>query len=122
MSAGRDIDGARTDRRAWLLVLPVAAWGLHFLAVYIFAAVYCAKASAGAGLEAAKLAILAATITALAALGALAWRARRRYRGAGAAHDENRFIGATGLMLCALSTLAVLAVASVVLFFGDCRR
>lgn len=122
MSAGRDTGGGRSDRRAWLLVLPVASWGLHFLAVYVSAAVYCAKASAGAGLQAAKIAILAATITALAALGALALSARRRCRGAGAAHDENRFIGATGLMLCALSALAVLAVASVALFFGDCRR
>lgn len=113
----------RSDRRLWLLVLPVAAWGWHFLAAYVSAAVYCAKASAGAGLGGARLAVLAATVAALAALGVLAWRARGRYR-AGAADrgSEDRFIGATALMLCALSALAVIAVASVALFFGDCRR
>ncbi len=111
------------DRRLWLLVLPVAAWGLHFLAAYVSAAIYCAKASAGAGLDAAKLAILAATIAALATLGVLAWRAGARYRrGAAGSESEDRFIGTTALMLCALSALAVIAVGSVAFFFADCRR
>lgn len=109
------------DGLLWLLVLPVAAWGLHFLAVYVSAAVYCAKASAG-GLGGAKLAIMAATVAALAALGAVAWRARAHRRDAGHAQPESRFVGSTVLMLCALSALAVLAVASVAFFFGDCRR
>lgn len=123
MKRSRGSGSARSDGRLWLLVLPVAAWGLHFLAVYVSAAVYCAKTSAGAGIAAAKIAILATTVAALAALGVLAWRARSRYRGGrvpGGAGD--RFIGDTVLRLCALSALAVLAVASVAFFFGDCRR
>ncbi len=114
---------ARHDGRLWLLVLPVAAWGLHFLAVYVSAAVYCAKTSAGAGIAAAKIAILVTTVAALAALGVLAWRARSRYRGgSGPGGADDRFIGTTALMLCALGALAVLAVAAVPFFFGDCRR
>lgn len=113
----------QSDRGLWLFVWPVAAWGVHFLAAYVSAAIYCAKASAGAGLEAAKLAILAATVVALAALGVLAWHARGRYRrGAASRASDDRFIGATTLMLCALSALAVIAVGSVAFFFGDCRR
>lgn len=122
MSTRRARGGRRTDGRLWLLALPVVTWGLHFLGVYVSAAVYCAKTSAGAGLEGAKLAILAATVAALAALGALAWRAGTRYRAGEEDSSEDRFIGATVLMLGALSALAILAVASVAFFFGDCRR
>lgn len=120
--------GAGTKGRIslWLLAVPVAAWGLHFLSVYIIAAVYCAKAgtpemAAGGPLTSVRMWVAAVTA---ATLVAYVLAARRGYAGfrsdSGDAQDQN-FLGAVALMLCLLSAAATLFLASVPFFFGDCR-
>ena len=110
----------------WLLAVPVAAWGLHFLSVYVIAAIYCAKAgtpamAADGPLTSVRLSVAAVTA---ATLIAYALAARRGYAGVRSASrdggDQN-FLGAVALMLCVLSAAASLFLASVPFFFGDCR-
>lgn len=110
----------------WLLAVPVAAWGLHFLSVYVIAAIYCAKAgtpamAAGGPLTTVRWWVAAVTA---ATLVAYALAARRGYAGLRSDSRNNQdqsFLGAVALMLCALSAAASLFLASVPFFFGDCR-
>ena len=109
----------------WLLAVPVAAWGLHFLAVYVIAAIYCAKAgTAAAGpLATVRWWVVAVTAATFVAYVLAAWRGYAGLRSNGrnpASHDQP-FLGAIALMLCALSAAASLFLASVPFFFGDCR-
>ena len=122
--------GAKAKISLWLLTVPVAAWALHFLAVYVIAAIYCAKAdtpgTAGSPLTTVRWAVVAVT---LATLVVYAIAARRGYAGLRRdsesvdpdPHDQNRFLGQVALMLCTLSAAATLFLASVPFFFGDCR-
>jgi hypothetical protein len=123
--------GGKKPVPLWLLCVPVAAWGLHFLAVYVAAAVYCAKA---AGLETAldtptataHWSIVAITLPTLAIYAFAAWRG---YAGVGrpvpgcgeALPGQGRFLGSIVLMLSGLSAAATIVVASAAFFFGDCR-
>lgn len=112
----------------WLLAVPVAAWGLHFLSVYVIAAIYCAKAGtpgmAAGGLLATVrwwvVAVTAATFVAYA-LAARRGYAGLRSNGRDPSSHDQIFLGAVALMLCALSAAASLFLASVPFFFGDCR-
>jgi hypothetical protein len=112
----------------WLLAVPVGLWGLHFLSVYVIAAIYCAKAgtpemAAGGPLTTVRWWVTAVTA---ATLVGYALAARRGYAGLrsnsrdAGPHDQN-FLGAVALMLCALSAAASLFLATVPFFFGDCR-
>lgn len=119
----------RTNGRLtlWLLAIPVAAWGLHFLGVYVVAAIYCAKSAAFASVSAApfgivRWVILGATLAALGIDAAVARRGFRASRGATEPDDQDRFLGTVAMMLCALSAAAIVFVAAVAWFYGDCRR
>jgi hypothetical protein len=112
----------------WLLAVPVTAWGLHFLAVYVIAAIYCAKAGTPETAAAGPLAtvrwwVVAVTAATFVAYVLTAWRgyAGLRSNGRNAASHEQAFLGAVALMLCAFSAAASLFLASVPFFFGDCR-
>jgi hypothetical protein len=116
----------------WLLGVPVAAWGLHFLSVYAVAAVHCAKTSelaapTASSLASARWTIAAITLSALAVYGIAAGRGYAGWRGqakrAGeTSPDQERFLGSVVLMLSALSAVATMLIASVSFFFGDCRQ
>jgi hypothetical protein len=116
----------------WLLGVPVAVWGLHFLSVYVVAAVRCAKAPELAAATASSLAtarwtIAAITLAALAVYGMAAGRGyagwRRQARRAGeTSPDQERFLGSVVLMLSVLSAVATMLIASVSFFFWDCRQ
>lgn len=119
---------AKSKVSLWLLAAPVALWGLHFLSVYVIAAIYCAKAgtsmtAAGGPLVTVRWWVVAVTA---ATLIAYALAARRGYAGLRSndrqpgSHDQH-FLGAVALMLCALSAAGSLFLASVPFFFGDCR-
>jgi len=117
-----------SERLVWMFLPPVV-WALHFLACYITAAVWCAKAVALHGpLGDARIAILVYTVGALVLLGLLAARAWRRYHDTTAldelhttARDRRRFLGFMGLLLSALSAAAVVLVAQPTLHFTTCR-
>jgi hypothetical protein len=114
----------------WLLGVPVSAWALHFLAVYVVAAVYCAKnavpeTAMATPLSSVRWPIIVITLAALAVDAVAAWRARAGLKDApatGSRSGQNPFLGSVTLMLCALSAAAMVGVATVSLFFGDCRQ
>ena len=120
--------GVRGRISLWLLAVPVATWGLHFLAVYVIAAIYCAKAGSGAAAAEGPLWTVRWWVIAVTGLTLLAYAlaARRGYaglraNGSAAAGDDQGFLGAVALMLCALSAAASLFLASVPFFFADRR-
>lgn len=113
----------------WLLAVSPTIWAAHFLVVYVTAATWCARAAGPLGaLGPVRIAIGAATLVALAGIGVVAWIGYRRhdYGFADVPHDfataadRHRFLGFATLLLSALSAVAVVYVALVALFIGDC--
>jgi hypothetical protein len=105
----------------WLLLLPFAIWGAHFLAAYVVTAIQCAKSSdPAAAILTVRWIVTAITLAALAALVGTLWYGRNYCRRESSA-DQARFVSAMLLLMSALSALAILYAAAVVFFFGDCR-
>lgn len=122
----------------WSLIVSPTVWAVHFLFVYVFAAIACEKAPAGGavllGLDAVRLAVLAATVVALAAIGWALLVASKRWRdGASEAqgrvfapHDADtvesrrRFMAYSAVLLSGLSLVAVIFQALPAVFIGTC--
>jgi hypothetical protein len=114
----------------WLLIVSPTIWAAHFLLSYITAAIWCAKyASRYDSIEPVRWAIVAYTVVALAVI---AWNGRsgfRRHRLGSeplphdfdSPGDRHRFLGFATALLAALSAVATVFAALVVLFFEDCR-
>jgi hypothetical protein len=129
----------------WLLLLPFAIWGAHFLAAYVVTAIQCAKSSdPAAAIPTVRWIVTGLTLAALAGLVGTLRYGRNYCRRESSADPENgvgpgvnngdspragnvpvidqvRFVWALLLMMSALSALAILYAAAVVFFFGDCR-
>jgi hypothetical protein len=114
----------------WWLTLGPAIWIGHFLACYITVALWCEKVAAPNGsLGSARWLAVAYTVVALLGIGASAWHAYRRHKqGVGSIpHDfdtpdeRHRFLGFAGLLLDALSALAVLYVFLPFGYLATCR-
>ncbi|HYC01217.1 MAG TPA: hypothetical protein VEC57_18935 [Candidatus Limnocylindrales bacterium] len=124
-----DADLLHESRQSlWQVVASPSLWGVHFLASYGTAAVWCAKAGAG-GLGGARLAIMAFTMIALLAMALIGWRGYQRhlFGGTGGTHeydraeDRHRFLGLATVLLTGLSALATVFTAMAALAFEDCR-
>lgn len=125
-------DRGLSESRAslWLLTAGPVTWALHFLLSYITAAIWCAKAMmVAAPLGAARVALVAYTVVALAVIAGIGWRSWRQHRwgdaelphDAASADDRHRFLGFSTLLLCGLSFVAVVYSAFVIGLFGTCR-
>lgn len=125
-----------TDRDSlWSLILGPIVWALHFLAVYVGAAVLCAKGwnVDVAGFGAVRVAIGAATFIAVTAIlwaGSVAWRRWREddvATGFFVPHDRDtvesrrRFTAFSAVLLAGLSLTAVLYQAMPAIFIATCR-
>ncbi len=113
----------------WLLTTSPAIWGAHFLLSYITASIWCAKvADPNNSFGSVRAAIVVYTVVALAGIGIIGWIGYRRhsYGASSAPHDDDtpedrhRFLGFSTLLLSALSAVAVVYAALVVVFFKDC--
>ena len=114
----------------WLLVVSPTIWAVHFLVSYITAAIWCAKfAPRDGSLAPVRWAIAAYTAAALLGI-ALNGRSglRRHRRGTESpphdydtAGDRHGFLGYATVLLSALSAVAVVFAALVIVFFKDCR-
>lgn len=115
----------------WRVIAAPIIWALHFLFCYVFAAIYCEKAGRGAPLDDARLWIIAATVLALAGIGASTmqlWRVRARSLTDddfefehNTPEERHRFLSHVALMLCVLSAIAVLYVVIPMLYLSSCR-
>lgn len=119
----------RLPSSLWALVLAPSTWAAHFLFCYVYASIHCAKAGRDAGLAAIRGEIGLATIVALAIVAVVAFAAWAQARVAGDppphqhATDEDRirFLGVAGLLLAALSAVAIVFTALPAFLIGDCR-
>jgi hypothetical protein len=116
--------------RLWLLAVSPTIWAVHFLLCYITAAVWCAKFAPRFGsLGPVRWAIIGYTVVALVAIGLNARSGLRRHRRGSesvphdfdTAGDRHGFLGYATVLLSALSAVAVVFAALVVIFFNDCR-
>ncbi len=116
--------------RLWFIAVSPTIWAVHFLLSYITAAIWCAKyASRDGSLGPVRWAIVGYTIVAFAGIGLMARHGLRRHRSGSesvphdfdTAGDRHGFLGYATVLLSALSAVAVIFAALVVIFFQDCR-
>lgn len=114
----------------WVLAYSPAIWAVHFLLCYITAAIWCAKVAGRDGtLNTVQVLVGIYTVLALAGIVITCWRGYRRHRfqREPLPHDEDspedryRFIGYATVLLSALSFIATVWVAMVVLFIDTCN-
>jgi hypothetical protein len=114
----------------WAMIVAPTIWAVHFLACYILAAVFCAKAGAAADLATVRWWIAGLTLVALAAIAACTIQAFRlghfmegkaAPHDADTIHDRRRFLAYATLMLSGLSFVATVFVALPAAFFASCR-
>ncbi len=116
----------------WIAVSPLI-WAAHFLLCYITAAIWCAKFAPRDGtpgtLSPVRWAIVGYTVVALIGIVVMARHGLRRHRRGtesvphdfDTAGDRHGFLGYATVLLSALSGMAVIFAALVVIFFEDCR-
>jgi hypothetical protein len=115
----------------WAMIIAPTIWAVHFLACYILAAVFCAKAGApSADLGPVRWWIAGLTVVALAGIAACAIQAFRLghfMEGSTAPHDADtiqdrrRFLAYATLLLSGLSFVATVFVALPAVFVASCR-
>ena len=114
------------SRNLWQMVIAPIIWSLHFVAVYGFTAVACAKAGDAA---LARGGVAALTLVALAAILFVGWRAWRQWdylddfdydHGGQSDEDRREFLGHVGVLLAAISGIGVIYVALPAVFIGSC--
>lgn len=113
-----------------VIAAPVV-WALHFLFSYVYAAIYCEKSGRSAALDQPTIAVVVATIVALALIGwstLTLWRVRERSVTDNdfefehnTPEERHRFLSHVALMLCVLSAVAVLYVTIPMLYLDTCR-
>lgn len=119
-----------TGTGLWRMLAPPTIWAAHFLAVYVGAAVYCAKAGRDVAAGPIAIIVVAATIVALVAIGLVVVSTARRW-GVSLidgdlrydrphAEERHRFLSHMTLMLSGLSAVAVIYVALPALFMEAC--
>ena len=120
---------AERHQSLWLLTASPTMWAVHFLLSYVTASVWCAKFVGPSGsLTTVRVAIAVYTTLALAGIGIVGWIGYRRHsfgsaelpHDADTPEDRHRFLGFATVLLSALSGVAVLYAAFVILFFGRC--
>ena len=121
--------GSGTD--LWHVIAAPIVWALHFLFCYVWAAIYCEKLGRGASLDEPRVAVVVATVVALALIG-LSTLSLWRVRGRSLTDDDfefehntpeerHRFLSHVALMLCVLSAVAVVYVAIPMIYLTTCR-
>lgn len=114
----------------WELTAGPTVWSLYFLAVYVGAAIFCAKGGTAADFQTLRIAILGLGLAALAIIGYAGVDAWRRWRHGGGKlppHDDDtelsrrQFLALATLLLCGVSFVATIFVALPAIFFASCR-
>ena len=114
----------------WTLAVPPAIWGVHFLASYCTAAIWCAKfAETDRPLSTVRVAIAVYTVVALVGIGISGRRGWRRHAFSGSTDPHHvdspaarhRFLGFATLLLSGLSGVAIVFAALVVVFIRSCH-
>lgn len=114
----------------WRLTVSPTIWAGHLMLSYVTAAIWCAKVAGRDGpLTPVRWTILAYTVVALIGIAINGWGGRRRHRFGAATvpHDDDtpadrhRFLGFATALLAALSAVATIYAALVIVFIRSCR-
>jgi hypothetical protein len=119
------------EKKSSLLLLTASplVWAAHFLLSYVTASIWCAKVIGfGGSLTTVRTGIVVYTALALAGIGIIGLIGYRKHSLGYAAlpHDDDtpedrqRFLGFATLLLSALSAVAVIYAAAVVVFIERC--
>ena len=120
---------AEQHQSLWLLTASPAIWAVHFMLSYSTAAIWCEKVvGPGGSLATVRMAIVIYTALAFVAIGSIGWMGHRRHSFGGETvphdddtpEDRHRFLGFATFLLSALSAVATLYAALVVIFFRSC--
>lgn len=121
---------AEKKESLWRLIVSPTVWAAHLLLSYVTGAIWCAKyVPEGGSLAPVRTAIVAYTVVALLLIAWNGWDGfrRHRYGNATVPHDadtpadRHRFLGFSTALLAALSGIATIYAALVVLFIRSCR-
>ncbi|MDM4018276.1 transmembrane prediction [Roseiconus lacunae] len=116
--------------RLWWLTIAPTVWAIHFLACYLAAAIYCAKASSPEeSMPMLRIAVAILTGLAIVMITFVAFISFRQHRMGDAPlphdfdsqDDQQRFLGFAAFLLSLLSIIATLFTASVFVFLGACH-
>lgn len=126
---GPDTGELHRDPTIWLLAAGPTVWAVHFLLMYVTAAVWCAKTSRDAPLGDVRWVLVGYTVVALIAIAHFlrrGWRLHRRGgealpHDADTAADRRRFMGFSAVLLSGLSIVAVVYATMPVFVIGTCR-
>jgi hypothetical protein len=111
------------------MVAAPTTWAAHFLLCYGTAAIWCAKvAGPGGSLATARTAIFFYSLAALVIVALLGWIGHRRHSFGNAElphdddtpEDRHRFLGFATLLLSALSGVAIIYEALIIIFIDRC--
>jgi hypothetical protein len=123
-------DVAEHREMLWLLPAAPAGWGLHFMASYVTAAIWCGKVVGASGsLATARTAIAIYTLVALAGICSIGYVGYRRQHSESLTpehdddtpHDRQWFIGFSTLLLAGISAIAVCYAALAAFFIEGCQ-
>lgn len=111
----------------WLLALSPVVWSLHFTAVYITAAIWCAKFP-GTDLQKVRYLTAIYTLIAMVIVGQGIIVGYRKHTGSsahphhkGTLEGRERFLGLTRFLISSLSFLAIVYNAYAVYVFRSCE-
>ncbi|MBU2961016.1 hypothetical protein KO516_09350 [Citreicella sp. C3M06] len=111
----------------WIMVAAPTLWAIHFVASYVLAATWCAKA--GPALSEPRWIIVAMGVVCIALIAWLGMMAVRRYGGVFVIFEEitessergrDKFIGHVSLLLCVLSVMAIVFTTLPGFMFSTC--
>jgi hypothetical protein len=111
------------------MVAGPTTWAAHFLLSYGTAAIWCAKVvGSGGSLATARTAIFFYSVAALVIIGTVGWIGHRRHSFGNAElphdddtpEDRHRFLGFATLLLSALSGVAIIYEALIIIFIDRC--
>ena len=120
---------AEKKESLWRLIVSPTVWAAHLMLAYVTGAIYCAKAGRDSSLTAVRWAIAIYTVVALMGIVWNGWDGYRRHRQGAATlpHDDDtpadrhRFLGFATALLAALSAVATIYAALVIVFVRSCR-
>ncbi|MDS9468889.1 hypothetical protein RGQ15_15085 [Paracoccus sp. MBLB3053] len=118
---------AHRHRSLWHMIIPPVIWALHFVGVYGWGAIVCAKAAPYVWARGGIVAMTAVALVLILWQAVLAWRQWDFLDDGDHVHEHptatarREFLGHAGLLLAIVSFIAVAFVTLPVLFVGDCR-
>lgn len=110
----------------WHMVAAPVVWALHFVAIYAWTAIDCAKTDTP---DPARIVIAALTVLALALIASIGWRAWVQWdyptdhhyvHDKPSGEDRREFLGHVGFLLSVLSAIGVIFAALPAIFIRNC--